>query len=390
MKVYALALATFTVGLVELMIGGVLPKIATELRISISAAGQLITVFALVYAVAGPTLLALTAKLERKRLYLVSMLVFAFGCLIAFLGPNFTMLLLSRIITAISGALVTVLSLTIAVSTVSAAYRARVVGIILMGVSSAIVLGVPLGVLISDYIGWRFLFLLIALLSLLVFVVMSFTLERIQPEQVVSLRTQLTSLKNIKIMSAHFVTCLVLAGHYTLYAYFTPFLETMMNIGGTSISTAYFIFGVAAVSGGMVGGFLSDRIGTTKSILLVVSLFAFVMFILPFATFNLYVFTFVLIFWGVLSWGISPPQQSYLIQSAPETANIQQSVNLTFLQLGIAAGSAFGGIVFERTGSFYLTSLFGGGLIVVAFFVALFSITRPLKQGTRIQEARAE
>lgn len=102
-KVVILTIATFTVGLVELIIGGVLPQIAQDLNVSVSTAGQLIMIYALVYAIAGPTLLALTAKIERKRLYLWSMFIFILGSLLAFWSPNYAVLFVSRIVTAASG-----------------------------------------------------------------------------------------------------------------------------------------------------------------------------------------------------------------------------------------------------------------------------------------------
>lgn len=134
-KVVILTIATFTVGLVELIIGGVLPQIAQDLNVSVSTAGQLIMIYALVYAIAGPTLLALTAKIERKRLYLWSMFIFILGSLLAFWSPNYAVLFVSRIITAASGSLIVTLSLTIAVKVVSKAYQARVLGVISMGLA---------------------------------------------------------------------------------------------------------------------------------------------------------------------------------------------------------------------------------------------------------------
>lgn len=249
-KVYALAVATFTVSLVELIIGGILPMIATDLHVSVSVAGQLITVFALVFAISGPLLLALTARMERKRLYIFSLFIFFVGCLIAFWSPNYATLFLSIIVTAASGGLLTALSLTMAVAIVKETYRARVIGIILMGISSAIVLGVPIGVFISTFIGWRTIFLLIAIITLLVMLLIHFTLTRVQPEKVVPLKQQFASLKSSKVISAQLVTALAMAGHYTFYAYFAPFLKEMLLLDSNWISIAYFVYGIAAVVGG--------------------------------------------------------------------------------------------------------------------------------------------
>lgn len=377
LKIYVLTIATFTVGLVELIIGGLLPTIAHDLDVSLSMTGQLITIYALMYAIAGPTLLALTGKIERKKLYISSMLIFTLGCFLAAWSPSYAVLFISRIITATSGSLIVTLSLTIAVKLVPKEFQARVLGVISMGVSSAIVLGVPLGVMAGDYISWRMLFFIIAILTLVAMMTVQYFLEPIHmAEQTVPLKTQLKSLRNPKIASAHIVTALTLAGHYTVYAYLTPFMETLLHLDSFQVSISYFLFGLAAVSGGLIGGILSDKLGSTKSILIIVGTFIAVMFVLPWSTIHLYVFTFVLFIWGILSWALSPAQQSYLIKYAPESSDIQQSFNYSALQIGIALGSLFGGMVLDQTNSVASNAYFGGGIIIIAAVFAVYSLTR--------------
>jgi DHA1 family purine base/nucleoside efflux pump-like MFS transporter len=377
LKIYVLTIATFTVGLVELIIGGLLPTIAHDLGVSLSMTGQLITIYALMYAIAGPTLLALTGKIERKKLYISSMLIFTLGCFLAAWSPSYAVLFISRIITATSGSLIVTLSLTIAVKLVPKEFQARVLGVISMGVSSAIVLGVPIGVMAGDYISWRMLFFIIAILTLVAMMTVQFFLEPIHmTEQTVPLKTQLKSLRNPKIASAHIVTALTLAGHYTVYAYLTPFMETLLHLNSFQISISYFIFGIAAVSGGLIGGILSDKLGSTKSILIIVGTFIAVMFVLPWSTIHLYVFIFVLFIWGILSWALSPAQQSYLIKYAPESSDIQQSFNYSALQIGIALGSLFGGMVLDQTNSVASNAYVGGGIMIVAGVFAIYSLSR--------------
>ncbi|QQK75282.1 MFS transporter [Salicibibacter cibarius] len=374
-RVFVLAVSAFVVGMVELIIGGILPLIAEDLNVSVAAAGQLITVFALIFAVSGPVLLSLTSKIERKRLYLSSLAVFFFANLFAYGSPNFEMLIAARVITAMSASLIIVLSLTIAPKIVKPAYRSRSIGIITMGVSSSLVLGVPIGVLIGDMFGWRMLFLLIALLTLVAGVIIFYFLEPIKPDHVTSLRQQMTSLKSKKIFSAHIVTLLILAGHYTLYGYFAPFLESTMQLEPFWVSVAFFVFGISAVTGGGVGGWLTDRIGPQRTVISFISLFAVILLLLPISTSSM-LFPLVLVIWGMLSWSIAPAQQSYLIQTAPETSDIQQSVNTSALQFGIATGSGFGGLVVQQT-SVEATAWAGSLLVILALGFALYSFRKP-------------
>ncbi|QHT47563.1 MFS transporter [Halobacillus sp. ACCC02827] len=386
-KIYLLTIVAFVVGTVELIIGGILDLVAADLQVSVGRAGLLISLFSIVFAVASPILLTVTANMERKKLMIVTLFIFFLGNLIAFWSPNYTILMLSRIVTAASGSLLVVLAITIASSISEPAYRGRAIGTIFMGISGSLVLGVPIGLTIGNAFGWRAPFLLISVLTLLSMVAVAVSLGTIAPKPIISLKDQIRTLKDNKIWTAQFTSFLFLSGHLTLYAYLTPFLKSELGMNGTWVSIVYFVFGVAAVLGGGVGGYLSDKFGPEKSIIGIIALFAVALFVIPHVTFSLPLFLIVLVIWSALSWAVTPAQQNYLVSTAPETSDIQQSLNNSALHFGIAFGSSVGSVVIEQTSVIYNASV-GGVFVLIALGTAIFSITR-VKPAKRKQLLRS-
>src|SRR5699024_9318703 len=123
--------------------------------------------FSLIFAIGAPILLILTSNIERRRLTLISLAVFLAGNLVTVFSPTYTVVFIGRVISALSGALLIILCLTIAPSIVHPKYRGRAIGIVSMGVSASIVLGLPVGLLLGNAFGWRAPFILVSLLTVL-------------------------------------------------------------------------------------------------------------------------------------------------------------------------------------------------------------------------------
>ncbi|SMF65023.1 MFS transporter, DHA1 family, putative efflux transporter [Paenibacillus uliginis N3/975] len=375
-RVYILAIAAFVVGMVELIVGGILNLIAEDLQISISSAGQFITIFSIAFAISGPILINVTAKMERKKLYLYMMTAFMISNLIVAFTSSYAAIIAARALSAMSGSVIIVLSVSMAASLVPESHKGRAIGIIYMGISGSLVLGVPLGMVIGNAYGWRAPFLVIAILSLLSMAGIALFTKRTAPNPVVPLREQLALLKNSKIVSAQLIVLLMLTGHLTLYGYLQPYVQSTFNVSPGMMSVVYFLFGIAAVTGGGFGGWIADRFGTKRSILAIVACFSVSMFMVMLtAQISFWVFLIAMMIWSALSWAISPAQQTYLLQLAPDNAETQLSLNSSMLHLGIASGSIIGSTVIEKS-SVANNPWVGGIIAAVAFGVAFFSLTR--------------
>ncbi|WP_413375426.1 MFS transporter [Alkalihalobacillus sp. 1P02AB] len=376
-RVYLLTIVSFVVGLVELILGGILDLVAVDMGVSLGKVGMLISIFSLVFAICGPILLTATAKIERKKLTLISLLIFFLANLLAIFSNGYFMLMIARIISAMSGSLLIALCVTIASNIVLKQYRARAIGIVFMGISASLVLGVPIGLMLGNAFGWRAPFLMITILTAVSLIGIYFFMERMDPKPSIPLKEQLKTLKNGKLLLIQLTSFLFLAGHLTLYAYLTPFLQMTMGLDGTWISLMYLIFGIAAIIGGGVGGMLSDRFGPQKTIIGIIIVFAISLFTIPYTTSVFPLFLLVMMAWSMLSWAITPAIQSYLIASAPETSDIQQSLNNSALHFGIAFGSMMGGVVIERA-TVEMNATVGGALVLVSLLI--ISITMKTKK----------
>lgn len=374
-RIFILALAAFTVGSVELVIAGILDMIARDLRVSVGVAGQLVSVYSLVFALGSPVLIALTTKVERRRLLVIAMLVFTAGNIMSMLSPNFTMLLLSRVILAASCSIVVVLSITLASGIVTPEAKGRAIGMIFMGISGALVLGVPLGTLIGEAWGWRATFAFIGVLSLIVTLcIMKFLPQAASPPKL-PMREQLPTLGNSKIVFAHLVSILQMTGQFTIYAYITPFLQTMLNLSPGQISFVLLVYGLAGIAGGWIGGWAADRFGAARTMIVTLLLHAMAILLLPWAAASMLRLLPVVIVWCAFNMAPSPAIQSYLVRLAPKSADIQLSLNTSSLHLGVAAGSAIGGVVISRY-EVTANAWIGGLFVILAIVSAIVTLYR--------------
>ncbi|WP_433939908.1 MFS transporter [Paenibacillus lautus] len=383
--IYVLALAVFLIGTIEYIITGIIEMIAVDLGVSTSETGLLVTVFALAAAIVAPILIAVTINADRKKLLIATLSVFIASNGFMFVDLPYEIVLWVRIIQGASGGIATVVAMAVATRLVEKEKRGNAIGIILMGLSSSLVLGVPMGTFFSEMFGWRVLFILIGLLSVFPLLIIYKKVPAIKEEEKVTLRMQVSILRNSSILTALVITLLYIGGYSTLFTYITPFLQATSTLSIAQISGVLFLAGVCSFVGSRVGGQLADAKGSKFTICLGLLLQGATLLIFALTGVHLLVLILNLMIFMLATWSISPAQQLYLVTLAPRNPDIALSVNTSFIQFGFALGSGLGGVVISRTSVLYLNWL---GLAAVSIAL-LLSILLFKKMSNRIKTPMA-
>lgn len=361
-----LAVVSFLVGTAEFIIAGILDQVSSDIGVSVAAAGQLITVFSLAYGFGTPFLMAAAARIDRKGLMLYALAVFVVGNAAAFVLPGFGALIVSRIIVALSSGVFVVTALTVASKLAPAEKQGSAIATLVMGFSTALIVGVPLGRLIASVYDWKMVFGGIALLGLFALALIAFTIPKTDGEQPVPLRQQLALLKNPKIAVALGVTFFWIGGYSITYTYISPFLLDITGMSGKAVSIALFAFGVASLIGSKLGGFSTDRWGFKRTLVGGMLLHAIWLIVISFAAHSPALMFPLLMLWSFSAWSSGPTQQYHLITMAPEASSIMLSLNSSVLQLAMAAGAGIGGVVVEGTSLTAITWIGAAGVAVAA------------------------
>ncbi|ATH71395.1 MFS transporter [Bacillus altitudinis] len=371
--VYLLALAAFLIGTIEYIITGIIQMVAHDLHVTTSTAGLLVTSLALSAAIGAPIVIALTINMDRRKILTWTLIIFILSNFITSISHSFEMVMITRILQGISGGTAIVVAMAVATRLVEREKRGTAIGIILMGLSSSLVLGVPIGTFLSSMIGWKALFAAIGVITLIPLIVVYRRIPSMKEQEPVTLRMQLSILKDKRILLAVAVTLFYVGGYSTLFTYLTPFLQKSANLSITEISGILLLAGICSFLGSSLGGMAADKKGPIFTIFSGITLQIMMLMLLAFVTGNLVVMVAVIMIWMIATWSTSPAQQLYLVTLVPKSPDIALSVNTSFIQFGFALGSGLGGIVLSRTSILHL-SWISAGTVLLALLMTILMV----------------
>lgn len=374
-----LATGTFAVGTESFMIAGLLPGMAQDLAVSVATAGQLVTVFALAYALSSPVLTALTGRVDRRTLLIGAMIAFALANLLAFCAHNYGQLMAARVLLAFAAGLYVPGANALASAVVAPERRGTAIAIVNGGLSLAIALGVPAGAVLGGALGWRSTFASVAVLAVIAIAGLLGGLPRGIGAGLASasLRQRIATAAQPAVLRTLLVTTLWAMASYTTYTYLAPLLDSSTIVHGAAIGFVLFGWGGAAAVGLAISGPAVDRKGPRAVILpaLATSTTAFVVLSLSAHMFSkqlaIVPVMLAIAAWGVAHWAFYPAQQATLVSKAGvAAAPIALSLNASFMYLGFSLGAALGSITIQYSSLAnlgFVSALAAAGALVLAY-----------------------
>ncbi|MBZ8171570.1 MFS transporter [Staphylococcus cohnii] len=378
MRIFTFILSIFIVGMVEMMVAGIMNLMSSDLHVSEAIIGQLVTLYAITFAIAGPILVKLTNRFSPRMVLLWALFAFVVGNIIIAIAPNFSILVIGRILSSAAAALIVVKILALTALLTAPQHRGKMIGIVYSGFSGANVFGVPIGTVIGDLVGWRYTFLFIVIISLFVGILMYIYIPKLSDHLSSNTETDTGSsrsntyskvLRPVEVTKYLGITFLLLVANSVTFIYINPLILS----GGhelSFVSIALLINGIAGVIGTSMGGFLSDRLTSKRWLVIATAVFIVMMLLLNMFLPGTGLLLMIIFIWNIMQWSTNPAVQSGIIEHVEGDTSQVMSWNMSSLNAGIGIGGIVGGLVVSNL-NVYATTYFSAAIALVAFILVI-------------------
>lgn len=381
LPVVILIASSFMLGMSEFIVVGILPDIAADLKISEVTVGNLVSLFAFVYAPVTPLGSALSARFPRFATHLTLIGIFLAGNLLCAFAPNYAVLVVARIMIAlVSGTLVAV-AMTYAPDVTTDRFRTKFIAWVFSGFSIASVVGVPVGTWVANTFGWRWAFHMINVLTIMLIVGIVVALPRNSHIVKIGFLPQFRLFFDRRIQLGVLDVVCGAAASYVFYTYLTPIMRDEVHVPEQYLSVGLVIFGAACLWSNLYGGKLADRgrgVEPLTHIRPIYCAHAVLMASLVVAHWVPVYGALLLVVLGMFMYLQNSASQVLYMdvasQSHPGSLNLAASLNSMSFNIGIAIGSAVGGLI---NGHFGLMWLGPVGALFLVCAIAITTMLRP-------------
>lgn len=374
LPIFALAIASFCIGTTEFVIMGLLPEIAADLGVSIPAAGQLVTFYALGVVFGAPILAIATTRMPRKPVLIGLTSMFVVGNLLCALAPTYWMLMAARVVTAFGHGAFFGIGSVVAASLVARHLQARAMALLFAGLTLANIVGVPAGTALGEAFGWRSTFYAVVLIGIVsVACIAAFVPARLAPPSGAGVLGEIRVLAKPQVWLAMLISVLVAAALFSVFTYIKPILTDVTGISVSSVTWVLLLFGGGMTLGNVVGGRLADwkimpTVIISATLMVLLQLVFFELASHPAATVA------IVFVWGIVLFMAVPPLQMRVVATASGAPNLAATLNQGAFNAGNAAGAWIGGAALSQGIAYASLPLVGAALALLALAVAVWSM----------------
>ena len=389
LALYALTAGAFGIGVTEFVIMGLLLDVSADLGVSISAAGLLISGYALGVVVGAPLLGAIAGRWSKKTLLMSLMLVFTIGNLACALAPDYWTLMAARVLTAFAHASFFGVGSVVATGLVPANKKASAIAIMFTGLTVANILGVPFGTWLGQAYGWRSTFWAVTLVGVAAFAVIALLVPRDDKTgEAQASEGVLAVLGRRAVLLGLLTTVLSWVGVFAGFTYIAPILTRITGFSEAAVSPILLVFGGGLVIGNLLGGRLADK-RLVPTVLGSLVALAAVLFAMTFAIHNQVLAVISIGLFGAAAFATVAPLQMWVLEKAQGAGQgLASSFNIAAFNLGNAIGAWLGGFVIDHGPGLGAITWVAGLVPLAALVVALVAL-RLERQSARLAPAAA-
>jgi MFS transporter, DHA1 family, inner membrane transport protein len=374
-RLLTLALGMFALGTDSFVFGGILPLLAKSFHVSIGAAGQMITVYALTFALLAPTIAALAAGMPRKHLLLSGMGLFIVANIGTIFSPNLGIALATRALAGVGAAMFSPTASGTGTMLVPPEKRGFALSVIVAGLTTATALGTPLGAVIGGLADWRWTLAFVAALGTAGFVGVWALLPAVPLPPAISLSKRFAPLADSRVGLILATTVLAQIGTFIIYNYFSVVFDRATGGSPTILGILLVLWGLAGTFSNLLAGRVLDKIGSRKVVIAMLIAVMVVIVTMPITGRHLWTAALAVFVWGGCAWGVLVPQQYRLVTLNPSMAAVLVGLNTSATYVGVSIAGVIGAAAIPVIGSHSLGYL-ASGLVALALVISEIATMR--------------
>jgi DHA1 family arabinose polymer transporter-like MFS transporter len=367
----SLSLGGLTIGITEFVMMGILPDVASDLKVSIPIAGYLISAYALGVVIGAPLLVIMARNYPPKKTLMALAAMLAFFNSLSIIVPNFEFFFLTRLLSGLPHGAFFGVGAVVASRLADKGKEAQAISIMFAGLTIANLIGVPIGTYIGHHLSWRYTFILIGFFGVLTFISIYFWMPNLHSNDRVSMKKQMQLFKKIEAWLVIFITAIGVGGLFCWISYIAPLLTDISGFDAGSVPYIMILAGAGMVLGNIIGGKLADTFPPEKTLITLFFIMALDLALVFFFSYNPYISLLLVFLTGCISFTFIGSIQMLMIQIAVGAEVIASAAIQASFNIGNALGAFLGGLPLIAGFSYASPNLIG---IAMSLMGVLFTV----------------